>query len=704
MNTMFDPGSLSSLSGAFMFLVLSVLLLINWRGQRVAGLLILASVLSALLFTAQAYYPMYDGVPSVVSRLLEVARNTAWLSFLYVVLSQQSAINQSRIFRLVVPLVAGLVLLLSVVIVYPELGNHRNITILTGVRTEYVAFIAMTLFGLLLLEKLYRSTNPAGRWALKFMCFGIGGIFAYDLFLYSDAVLFKSLEMHLLDARGLINGICVPLIALSVVRNPNWEMKLFVSRHVIYHSTAALAAGIYMIIMAGAGYYVRNYGGVWGPHLQIVFLFGALIMLVVLFFSTELRARLKIFLAKHFYKNKYDYREEWLGFVRTLAENTDNTEIYRTIIKAVCEVVKSPGGALWLTESDGYLALADKTVFHDHVQNEISADDELVGYMKTHRWIINIDEYKVSARKYNHLVLPGWIISSERIWLLLPLFNGDTLSGLMMLARPHGNVSFDWEDVDLLKTVGFQTAAYIALLRTTDALSEARQFETFNRLSAFMVHDLKNVVAQLTFITSNFPKYRDKPEFMDDAVETISHASDKMKKLLGSLGKGQVVSTPNLQKVDLAALLGTIITRRSLAQPEPVLRKSVTGLIVRVEKDKLASALEHLIQNAQEAAEASGHVWLDLEQQDNQARIMIVDDGCGMDEEFIKTRLFKPFDTTKGNAGMGIGVYESREIIRETGGSIRVASSPGVGTEFTIVLPCLDETSGQVSNQANNAI
>ncbi len=684
-----------------MFLVLSILLLVNWRGQRVAGVLILASILSVLLFTVEAVYPSADGIPTVLSRLLEVARNTAWLTFLYILLSKQSTSHQSGIFRLVLPFIAGLAVLQSVVILYPVSGEYGTIIFLSGVRTEFIAFIAMAMCGLLLLEKLYRSTNPAGRWALKFMCFGIGGIFAYDLFLYSDAVLFRNLEIHLLDVRGVINGICVPLIALSVVRNPNWEMQLFVSRHVIYHSTAALAAGIYMIIMAAAGYYVRSFGGVWGPQLQIVFLFGALVILVVLFFSTELRARLKIFLAKHFYKNKYDYREEWLGFVRNLADNSASSDIYKTIIKAVCDVVKSPGGALWLQESEGHLALVDKTVFHDDVQNEIPADEDFVGYMKTHRWIINIDEYRMSAKKYNNLALPGWITASERIWLILPLFNGDNLSGLMMLARPHGNVSFDWEDVDLLKTVGFQTAAYIALLRTTDALSEARQFETFNRLSAFMVHDLKNIVAQLTFITSNFPKYRDKPEFIDDAVETISHASDKMKKLLGSLGKSQVVSPPNLQKVDLAGLLGTIIARRSLAQPEPVLGKSVPGLIVRVEKDKLASALEHLIQNAQEAADVHGHVWLDLEQLDNQARITITDDGCGMDEEFIKTRLFKPFDTTKGNAGMGIGVYESREIIREIGGSIRVSSRPGVGTEFTIILPCTDGASAQASNQAD---
>jgi len=289
--------------------------------------------------------------------------------------------------------------------------------------------------------------------------------------------------------------------------------------------------------------------------------------------------------------------------------------------------------------------------------------------------------------------MPQWIIESSMLWVIVPLFNADMFTGFMILARPHGNATFDWEDRDLLKTVGYQTAAYIALLKTSDALSEARQFETFNRLSAFMVHDIKNIMAQLTFITSNYPKYRDNQDFLNDAVETITHATEKMKKLLGYLGRGQIITPPNLQKIEPDALIRTVISRRHISRPEPQLRQSLTGLVIHAEKDKLASALEHLIQNAQEATGESGNVWLTLEHRDNQALIKIGDDGCGMDEEFIKTRLFRPFDTTKGNSGMGIGVYESREIIHEIGGSIKVESRPGQGSVFTLGLPCSLESS-----------
>jgi signal transduction histidine kinase len=57
-----------------------------------------------------------------------------------------------------------------------------------------------------------------------------------------------------------------------------------------------------------------------------------------------------------------------------------------------------------------------------------------------------------------------------------------------------------------------------------------------------------------------------------------------------------------------------------------------------------------------------------------------------MSEEFIRERLFKPFESTK-SAGMGIGVFESREYMRELGGTLEVSSTPGAGTTFQVTLP-----------------
>jgi len=688
MTMFFDPAVFGNLSAVLLFVLLGGLLLVQWRGQQVSGVLILASMASAVMFCLQALAPQDSGLWAFLLKLLEIVRNTAWLGFLYVVTGRHLSGLPTSGRRWLLVAVSGLPLLLTGLLLYPLFSGTPYAPMLVGVNLEHILFIGNALLGLHLLEQLFRGMSPAGRWAVKFICFGLGGIFVYDLFLYSNAVLFRTIDGDLVAARGLVNAMCVPLIAMAVVRLREWDMTLFISRHVIFHSTAVLVAGIYLVIMAAAGYYIRNFGGEWGGTLHIAFLFGAILLLLVMFFSTDLRANLRVFLVKHFYKNKYDYREEWLGFARTLAECKENTEYYRTMIKAVTDVVKSPGGALWLRDSEGHFSLVEKNGIHDRLDTEIPGQEPFVRFMESRRWILNVDECRSSPEKQEEPALPQWIIESTMLWVIVPLFNANTFNGFMILARPHGNPTFDWEDRDLLKTVGYQTAAYIALLRTSDALSEARQFETFNRLSAFMVHDIKNIMAQLTFISSNYPKYRDNQEFINDAVETITHATEKMKKLLGYLGRGQIVAAPILQKIDPDVLIRSVIARRAIARPEPQLRQTMTGLVIHAEMDKLASALEHLIQNAQEATNESGNVWLTLEYRDSQAMIRISDDGCGMDEEFMRTRLYRPFDTTKGNAGMGIGVYESREIIREIGGSMKVESRPGQGTVFTLALPC----------------
>ena len=67
--------------------------------------------------------------------------------------------------------------------------------------------------------------------------------------------------------------------------------------------------------------------------------------------------------------------------------------------------------------------------------------------------------------------------------------------------------------------------------------------------------------------------------------------------------------------------------------------------------------------------------------------VEIEDDGLGMSSEFIRDRLFKPFDSTKGSQGMGIGAYQAREFAREMGGEIKVASVLSEGTRISLSLP-----------------
>jgi putative PEP-CTERM system histidine kinase len=265
---------------------------------------------------------------------------------------------------------------------------------------------------------------------------------------------------------------------------------------------------------------------------------------------------------------------------------------------------------------------------------------------------------------------------------------GDTLVAFIVLLRSPSRGTLNWEDSDLLKTVGRQAASYLVLWQATDALAESRQFEAFNRLSAYIVHDLKNLVAQLDLVVDNARRHLNKPGFVKDAMKTVGSASAKMNRLLGQLRKGRA-ERGVASSVNLGTVLSEVVAARSTSSPQPLLEACSQELRISADRDRLSAVIEHLIQNAQEATPPDGGVRVRMSGNGDWALVEIEDDGCGMDAGFIADRLFKPFDTTKGNAGMGVGVYESREFVHGLGGEITVESAPRRGTLFRVKLPVM---------------
>ncbi len=685
---MISVALISNLFGAILFSILTILLLVNWRGQLIGGLLILSSILSTFWFSSIAYNAASGDIPLMWIKIAETLRDAAWLSFLYLILKQRPESSLSARFKFLVPAaILGLTLSIILVTLFVSQTGIISVVGIEKISVNYIGYLLIALLGLLLVEQIYRSTLPSARWAMKFLCLGIGGIFIYDFFLYSEALLFNRVNPDIWFVRGAINAMCVPLIVIAVARNPQWNMELFVSRHVVYQSTATMVAGVYLILMAIGGYYIKNYGGTWGSALQIIFIFAAIMLLLIFFFSEQVRASLKVYLAEHFYKNKYDYRQEWLGITRVLAENKDDTQIYGTIIRAVADIMKCPGGALWL-QDDGNLYQKKETLsFYEKIDEDIALPAEVSKLIVTQHPVINIDRHRSGAKEYEHLTLPETILTAKGSWLFIALINNESLIGFVLLTHPHTDMSFNIEDVDLLKTVGYQIASYVALLKVSENLAEARQFEVFNRLSAFVVHDIKNLVAQLSLISSNATKYANDPEFIEDVFGTIENSVEKMKRLLGNLNKEEIFESRPVQQISVKILIEEVVKARENDKPKPTIQSVDDNLRLHLEKDKLSSVLEHLVQNAQEATDDTGRVLLAANKKNDEIVIQVSDTGTGMDRDFIRNRLFKPFDTTKGNAGMGIGVYESRAVIREMGGNIRVDSEPGRGTVFTIYLP-----------------
>lgn len=670
---------------AVCFAVLAVPLR-GWRGDPLHRLALGLACLFTVLWAASLSWEASNGTLwSDLTDGFEILRNAGWSLFLLALLGHWRAPGSPLPFGLRPSL--GLAALAYAGCLVANLLGHWDLSLMREHGQGPAALrVAMAVWGMLLVEQVYRNRSVQERWAVKFACLGVGGLFAYDFYLYSHTMLFREVDPDIWAARGLVNALSVPLLAVALGRSKSWSSPLSLSRRAVFHSAALFGSATYLLAMGSAGYYLRFVGGSWGTVMQVAFLFGTLILLIGILFSGTFRAWLKVFISKHFYRYNYDYREEWMRFTRTLSQPGPDLGV--RVIQAVAALVESPGGALWLRREAGENGAGRyEPTAHWHMpalNTSEPADSPFCQFLESSQWVVDLHEYGHSPDKYEALALPSWLAGYPRAWLVVPLILHGRLSGFVLLHTPRSPVKLNWEIIDLLEIAGSQAAAHLAQQDAADALMVARQFESFNRMSTFVVHDLKNLVSQLSLMNANAARHKDNPEFQADMLETVSYSVQKMKLLLQKLGRSH--SGEQSAPLAIDAVVRQALALKAAFEPHPQLHVDAPGLVVVAERERLERVLGHLIQNAIEATPRTGSVTVRVAQQDDRVLVEIADTGEGMSEEFVRERLFKPFESTK-SAGMGIGVFESREYIHELGGSLDVSSSPGQGTTFRVLLP-----------------
>ncbi len=680
-------GAISYTISAFTFFIFLVVLLTDKHKGHTKQSLVAAAFVSCVWSFQLAYYSVTESVHTQLP-FLEFLKNVSWLVLLVQLLSvaycDRFKSNKVKLIKYGLGLFV-LILLTPVIIDTLFLDIH--------LLSEYQYLPALSLFftivGIVLVEHVYRSIRPEQKWAIKYLCLGLLGMFIYDFYMYSDGLLYRRIDPVLWDARGFIYALTVPIIGISISRDPLWSPEIFISRRVVFHTTTLLTSGIYLMVMGIAGYYVRDYGGSWGLVAQAIFLFVTILVLILFVSSRRIRARLYVFVNKHFYPYKYDYRDEWLRFIRTISKSSVESELYHNTIKSIAQIIESPGGMLWLREEDGFVC-AD-TWQMEHIASREPTGAPLPTFLEANEFVISVDEFLEQPEVYNrlgYLELPEWVKKLEP-WLIVPLIYNDLLIGFIILDHAHARKkTFNWEDSDLLKTAARQVASYLEQMNASKALAEAKQFESFNKVSTYVIHDIKNLVAQLSLISSNAEKHRNNPLFMDDVFKTINNSVTKMNKMMEVVSDKATQST--VGKVDIIATLEELVHQRQIAggQPIPTLSCETDSYMVKANRDQLTAILGHLVQNAQDATDDEGKITVSQMRSAEGLVIKIEDTGCGMSREFIQNNLFKPFKTTKGSKGMGIGVYEAREIINAIGGRIEVTSKPKIGTCFMLTFFC----------------
>ncbi|MBS0513276.1 MAG: PEP-CTERM system histidine kinase PrsK [Proteobacteria bacterium] len=661
---------------AIAYLIFGVYAFLAWRGGPAGATLLGAILASCLWALASAAYartdnPLLFGLCGV----LDAVRTGAWYAFLVMLLRTIS----DRPARWPAVL-AGVVVVAQVVSLAIDMSGAAAASPL---RPVFAAWLAQAVVGLMLVEQLFRGVPAASRWAIKPLCIALGAGYVFDLYCFADGSLFGRLDTDVWAMRGIAHALLIPLIAMSGARNPSWTVRMSMSREMVFHSTALAVSGLYLLVISAAGYYIRYFGGDWGRALQLTLLFAGLVLLGMLLFSGAQRARLRVFLNKHLFPYRYDYRNEWLRFTQALA--SAGGDLGQSVIRALADLVESPGGSLWLRNADGRFSMHARL---NQPSSEVSeaTDSSFCCFLDHREWIISLEEYRLRPAQYGELRLPEWLSVMQDAWLVVPLKGSGSLLGFVVLNAPRAPFEIDWEVLDLLKTAQRQAAGYLERMQATEALLEARKFDSFNRMSAFVVHDLKNLVAQLSLMLKNAERHKDNPEFQQDMLETVAHVESRMRGLMGQLQEKRSIDPPRL--LDVVDIARNVCRSKRGQLPKVELKEEIGGSVeVLAHPERLERIIGHIVQNALDATEEDGIVSLRVAGGDaGRVQIIVEDTGCGMAPDFLRERLSRPFQTTK-TSGMGIGVFETRQYVNEIGGALRFDSEVGRGTRVTIDLP-----------------
>lgn len=553
----------------------------------------------------------------------------------------------------------------------------------------YASLVLMSLICLLSVEQVFRNAPGEARQHLKLLCLGIGGIAAVDLFVYSHATLLGAPLPLFWGARGFANAAFVPLIALAVRKQSGWERELFVSRHVMFYTASLLGVGAYLFAMGVVAYVIRAFGSEWSLPLDLLFVVAGIGVLLATLFSAGIRARFKAFVIKHFYRTKYDYREAWLRLTQSLSRTGDLEQSAANGLEGMARIIGSIEADLWI-ERDGHryewlvsLGAAGAAVPH------FERDHALVKFLSSTGWVIDSEEYAQEPDRYGTAFGKPADALLPQSSVVVPLDRQGYLQGFVVLRKPPGLRSLNFEDHDILKAAGRQVAAVLAQALVQEKLAETRQFEALNRLTAFLMHDLKNIVAQQELVLANAERFKHRADFIDDAFMTIRGGTQRIKKVLEQLASASRTS-PAVGRVDVSKVLMEVRSQCADREPIPELDAQAHAMWVHMDRDELTSALLHLVRNAQDATPPDGRIKVGLSRGAKELVITVSDTGCGMDAAFLRDRLFRPFDSTKGDAGMGMGAYQARHIIRRAGGELEVTSARGRGTTFEVRLPVVN--------------
>lgn len=563
-----------------------------------------------------------------------------------------------------------------------ELGNMG--------RVAHALLVISTAAVLMNVERTFRAAVGLMRWQLKFMVIGLATLFLTRVYTSTEFLIFSAIDPELDSLNSLALIIFTVMGFVAQTRGKGFRLELYPSPTLLYQSFAIMLIGGYLLAVGFFAKVIAMLGGGKNFALQMFALLVALVLLGLLILSDRVRLRVKRFVSQHLRRPVYDVQKIWRRFSGATAGHMKEGDLCRATVNWVAETFDVLSVTLWLVpQRDGTLHFGASTSLSESEAEKLIQPRpqiaEPLEKLRAHPAPIDIDASTEAwlepvrqwqPAKFSH--------GGHRV--CIPVTSGDELVAVMMLGDRVAGVPFSIQDLDLLKCVADQIAGDFVRLRLSGKLLEAKEMQAFQTMATFFVHDLKNTAWTLSLLVDNLRAHFDRPEFRDEAVRAVSKSVARINDLIGRIGSLRDELRLNRTQTDLSELAETALKECAGMTDVKLVRQLTAGPPLAVDREQMHKVIVNLLVNAKEASSAGAEIRIATEERNGCGVLSVTDQGCGMSAEFLRQRLFKPFQTTK-KKGIGIGMFQSKMIVEAHGGRIEVDSTEGAGTTFRVLLP-----------------
>jgi len=562
----------------------------------------------------------------------------------------------------------------------PDFQNERVLFLGSAGYWYYIGIMVSLIVSLASVEVTLAATHGIARDRMKFEAIGIMSLFAVLIFYYSQGLLYRTINMNLTPIRSSVFIFAAFLIGYSNAFRGSGT-RVSISRHFLYRSITLLVVGAYLLGLGLVGEGMRYFGVAFGWNLTVILAFAGAILLLSILLSEKVRRRTKVYINKHFYAgNKHDYREEWIKLTSRFSLCAALSDVQEAILTVFAQTFGVAGASLYLAnrEDRRYIRVSELAMPNSPVEIRISG--ELYNYFAKRERVLNVTdgEFQLSASE-------RLTFSQAGAWLVIPLISNNKVIGLAMFREQIVPEMLIYDDFDLMKVLARQAAQAITNLRLSEEIIEIRAMAAVSKVSTFVIHDLKNLTTSLSLCLDNAEEHIGNPDFQKDAISTIRNTLFKMKSLIQRLKSIPEKITLDSEVKNIDRLSKEVVAEFTKLRPKRVVYNG-EPVFSRVDGEEIKKVIVNLVQNALEASNEKGTVMVETCKGNDSVCVRVSDTGIGMTEDYLKNHLFRPFRTTK-ETGLGIGLYQCRQIVEAHDGRIEVKSEIGEGTVFSVYLP-----------------